>query len=45
VRGGHRIKDEDRPKKTPLGILQLQSALRAAMTSTPMCASNAGENV
>ena len=23
VRGGHRIKDEDRPKKTPLGILQL----------------------
>jgi len=23
ARGGHRIKDEDRPKKTPLGILQL----------------------
>jgi transposase len=23
ARGGHRIKDEDRPKKTPLGIVQL----------------------
>ena len=23
ARGGHRIKEEDRPKKTPLGILQL----------------------
>jgi hypothetical protein len=23
ARGGHRIRDEDRPKKTPLGILQL----------------------
>ena len=23
VRGRHRIKDEDRPKKTPLGTLQL----------------------